>query len=75
MKKLTVEKLEKQKHIVDLIGGIGFLSIPTGFITWLFYVHGWKIAVVGVIVFLTMLFFHVAIEAEIRNKMGKQDDQ
>lgn len=51
-----------KKKIITKIGEISFLAIPAGLISWIFWADGWKVTVVGTIVFVTMCILRYAIE-------------
>jgi len=57
-----------RKKLVERIGGVAFLAIPAGLIAWLFWPLGWKISVVGFIVFTTI----VLMLALVKKKEEKQ---
>lgn len=64
---MSKEKLESYRTNVQIVGGISFFGIPLGLIVWIFFSYGWKIALISLIVFITMLIVDFAIDIELEN--------
>lgn len=46
------------KNVFGIFMAIGFFLIPIGLINWLYEKDGWKIAVIGVILYLFNAYFY-----------------
>lgn len=52
----------KRYRMAEGLAFLGLLSIPSGLISWLFWPHGWKVAVAGLIVFAFLVFMLTMVE-------------
>lgn len=58
----AMKLLETWKNINGGLFLIAILAFPAGLISWMFWAHGWKIAVASIVVFMWCFFVHEFIK-------------
>jgi len=60
-----------KKKIRKVMVSLALLAIPGGIIAWLFWSEGWKISIIGLVLFISILFNMAAqraLNAEIKEE-------